>query len=536
MCGIVGYITKDDKTRTLAKEKFFREALYTNTLRGYDSTGTMSVAGSDFTWHWAKQAVPGYEYVTHKSFIERDQENWCSVGHNRSATVGEINTDNSHPFQQKHIILVHNGTLRESHMLPHVNYKLKVDSDLLAYNLSKVAPEDAHEILAKTGGAYALVWLDSRDKSINIARNNERPFHMGINAASDMITFASDGYMLNFLCNRLLDTGARPVRIWQLGIAHILKYKKGVMVPEVTKIAPFMRPVYSGGYMSAEALAHLGQYDLEDLDPNHTTEGHPKMGTTITTQTTPGKTGLLGRRLPRPAGRACTKGKIKINDVYRRIPQSMTVMLKDWYSLSHEKNLCFQPLKYWPNGTSGFGRCYGRIWHEEWDSWFDAYVTDVTSTTMGLYAGKQWTVVAAGVDHTSPHNSVKGGVTFICKIQFHIWNGKEVESETEWDNPNKQTEKIDYGDLMDGPHGLITVYAWETLVEEGCVMCGEPIFLSDEKEITWVGEMSNQPLCIRCLDTSTKEFEQDETQQKIQAAIDEADAALASGWSSAHDH
>ena len=99
MCGIVGYITLNDNTRTLSKDKFLTEALFMDSLRGMHSTGLMTLC-EDYMWQYQKQAVDGAEFIMRKGYRERTKETWCAVGHNRHATQGAITTDNAHPFKQ----------------------------------------------------------------------------------------------------------------------------------------------------------------------------------------------------------------------------------------------------------------------------------------------------------------------------------------------------------------------------------------------------------------------------------------------------
>jgi predicted glutamine amidotransferase len=489
MCGIIGYITTDDKTRTLTKEKFMREGLYANALRGMDSTGIMSVH-DEFQWAWQKQAVPAYDFIRDKGFIERNTETWCSVGHGRAATVGKVLTENAHPFKQEDIILVHNGTLRSTYYLPHQCRDLEVDSERLCYNLSQVAPEDAHEILTKVQGAYALVWFDIRDETVNFARNSERPFHMGVNSAEDLLLFASDGHMLNFIASRFHDYTARPANIWSLGTEVHLKYRKGCLVPEVKEIAPFVQPTRSW---------NMG------MAPNYsdqTTSGQ-RAGTSSSGSP-------IGSTLTRPAGKAAELGKVKIANEYRRIPKAHSEMVTSWYGLTHGEDMFFEPHDFIQWGmTESNGMIYGQLYHEEWDTWFDARVTEVTKFTQGLYGDKPWTVHVIGVDH-SDIVSPKGGCTFMCVPVRYEWTGGDsAERNKQAEFIETLTDKMQEEDPVGppwnipGPRGNITEEGYFTLVQDGCVQCGQPLFIEDADDIIWVGEMCNQPMCGECLEHAT---------------------------------
>jgi hypothetical protein len=68
--------------------------------------------------------------------------------------------------------LVHNGTLKTQKEL-HETYV--VDSHAIC---ASIATRGAKETLALIDGAFSLVWFDSRDRSLNICRNYERPLNI----------------------------------------------------------------------------------------------------------------------------------------------------------------------------------------------------------------------------------------------------------------------------------------------------------------------------------------------------------------------
>ena len=479
MCGIVGYITLKDDTIEHTKDRFFTEALFADTLRGQDSTGFMTLS-EDFHWQYQKQAIPAPEFILEKGFWERETKTWCAVGHNRAATIGEITTDNAHPFQQGDILLVHNGTLRTTYDLVHKNTKIIVDSELIAYNLSKEPPEKAHEVLTRLQGAYALVWFDERDKSVNIARNRERPFHISLNKDESCLYFSSDGNLLNFVGQRLSSLQTRPNKIWQLGVGQQLKYKKGSLIPEVTRIDPFIHrhtTTYPSGRSSTTSLS-----DQERLDR---------------------------REYAGVQGQAAQWGKVSICGKVRTIPKAHTEMLS-WYMLGPKQEFAFEPGAYESWGTKPRGIIYGKIWHPEWESWIKARV-EGTFLTRDTYSG-MWTFIPLGVDHTSLEGNSKDELTIIGGIKFYSWHGaptgtitKPSECSTAMDQGSPVMNKEDlYEDLIAGPHGDITVEAFQMLVQDGCAMCGDPVYLTEADTIIWVGEMSNQPMCEECFSNTLR--------------------------------
>lgn len=198
MCGIVGYVSGKNKTEY---EKFFKQALIADVLRGLDSTGV--IIGKPSGVEYYKKAVNGIDFLDMKpatTLINSAPLNRPAfmIGHNRAATVGNVVSANAHPFQHGDITGVHNGTLRQFHKLEK-DRDFGTDSEALYYNLSKRGVE---ETLSDVKGAYALVWYDNSDGSVNIIRNDERPLWIGKVKDEDTVLWASEAGMLRWLAGR----------------------------------------------------------------------------------------------------------------------------------------------------------------------------------------------------------------------------------------------------------------------------------------------------------------------------------------------
>ncbi len=502
MCGIVGVITTDNDTHKYTKEKFMTEGLYVDALRGWDPTGVMAL-GEEFRWEYLKNAVPAASFLDSKEWRKRNFNRWCMVGHNRAATVGKVTTENAHPFQHGDVMLVHNGTLRTTYDMPHKNKDIDVDSELIAYNLSQVEPEEAKDVLSKLQGAYALVWFDERDNSVNMARNSERPLHLAMNRGQDILYFMSDGHMLNMLTRRSQNMQAQPSGVFQIATKQILKYKKGSLVPEVTAVPNFTRVV------SYRNQTHHSQQS--SVATRGTRSG---MMSTIPNDGVLGGQGKWDRLL--------------IGGEYRIIPKIYGDMLKDWYGITLGEGLFFKPGGWmqwnWQNNENDHGNMYGKVFHKEWNAWVHARIPFVGRNQQRDYKNNTgWTVVPIGVDHTS----VEGGkdeLTLICRIVWYSWHdtvpevtedtkvldtsrddAKAIDKEVdEWLADDEEGEDS-YEDVVKGPHGhYININAFESLTEDGCVMCSGPVFVEDCEDLVWVGEMENQPLCMGCLDYHTQ--------------------------------
>lgn len=177
MCGLVGVISKNKTGMLESHCVMFTQLLYADQLRGNDGTGMFfnSKLGEP-NINTLKYHAPSSEFVDSKEYdtairVAFKQGNFL-VGHNRSATKGKINQECTHPFREKHITLVHNGTLLSHKEL---NKDYEVDSRAICYSIAK---RGYKETLKTIEGAFALIWFDSKEGTLNICRNVQRPLHI----------------------------------------------------------------------------------------------------------------------------------------------------------------------------------------------------------------------------------------------------------------------------------------------------------------------------------------------------------------------
>lgn len=174
MCGLVSLIARTNGGFLHADMTAFEQMLVIDTLRGKDSVGCFTKFGNGDVRAIKHGSNPFNLFLTdewkefRQATINRGR---FIVGHNRAATMGEVNTDNAHPFVEDHIILVHNGTLRSQSNL--TDKATKVDSNAIAHAL--VEEDDPRRVLDRIDGAFALIWYDSKKDRLYAARNEERP-------------------------------------------------------------------------------------------------------------------------------------------------------------------------------------------------------------------------------------------------------------------------------------------------------------------------------------------------------------------------
>jgi hypothetical protein len=202
MCGIVGLMNYSARGGSAWTYKIFLNLLYADALRGMHGTGMFAV---DLDGNMSRVKVGGppnqlfntKEFETMEKFV-RSNEIRFLVGHNRFATKGKKTTAHAHPFRDGHITLVHNGTLENYRHLPD-HSKYEVDSELLCHS---IAVDGIDKTIQGLEGAWTIVYWDSKEKTLNFLRNEERPLAMAWHKGEKMFAFASEKEMLESIMTR----------------------------------------------------------------------------------------------------------------------------------------------------------------------------------------------------------------------------------------------------------------------------------------------------------------------------------------------
>ncbi|MDR1975385.1 MAG: glutamine--fructose-6-phosphate transaminase (isomerizing) [Campylobacteraceae bacterium] len=199
MCGIVGYIGKEEKRGLLLGG--LRELEY----RGYDSAGIAVM----------KEAkIEAFKATGKLSNLEEKTKNFSScgmgigIGHTRWATHGKPTETNAHPHFGKYSYVVHNGIIENYREIKDmlisegVMFLSQTDTEVIVhlfeYNLKEAkSPFEAFEnTILSLHGAYAVLLITTAAPDSIFFAKNAVPLIIGRNSKKEMFFGSSDAPLI----------------------------------------------------------------------------------------------------------------------------------------------------------------------------------------------------------------------------------------------------------------------------------------------------------------------------------------------------
>jgi len=192
MCGIVGYVGKNEKKEILL------DGLQELEYRGYDSAGIAIIENKQLKNF---KAVGRLQNLREKTKDYLSEGFGVSIGHTRWATHGKPTELNAHPHMGAYSFVVHNGIIENYQALKvelqneGVKFLSQTDTETIVHlfeknNNQSKNPWDAFQAtIAKLEGAYAtLLITEAEEETIFFAKNGS-PMLIGFN--NDDVYFAS---------------------------------------------------------------------------------------------------------------------------------------------------------------------------------------------------------------------------------------------------------------------------------------------------------------------------------------------------------
>lgn len=199
MCGLVG-IAGDC---TGSWKDIFQELLLVDTVRGPHSTGAGFVGRQNEEFMLDKRLGNPFNLFGQEPFekaMSLSHPQKVMMGHNRSATIGEKTVDNAHPFKFTNVIGAHNGTLDKWCIKDLTNHNLYgTDSQAIFATIEEKGIDEAIKLMC---GAWALVYFDKRDHTLNMIRNGKRPLWYTYSSDRTTLVWASEVEMLEYVLGR----------------------------------------------------------------------------------------------------------------------------------------------------------------------------------------------------------------------------------------------------------------------------------------------------------------------------------------------
>lgn len=441
MCGIVGILSNEGYLKADDRKNFFVQSLYTDALRGWDSTGYFLVPEREnddlIIMKRAYQAVDFLDLGSVQRHLRNFGAYRAAIGHNRAATIGKVSHRTAHPFNHGDITLVHNGTLTTTLGLPDQNL-FTVDSEVIAHSFNKESPED---IIPELQGAFALIWHNSKDGTISVVRNDERPLSFATIDNNKTVLLASEYKMLDWLASR---NKMLCKNIFTVPKGKIFTFNKDNPQEYTTKdVKLYQKKFYEKPYSGNNNNRNRKGSHVFSSPTNLLTKLGLKMGETIDID---------------PIEFVC------YNKSIQNPKWGYLYGIKDGTKYKNELRI-------------------SQLKESDWGWAAPDSVLNVPST-----------LLSATIDNACLGADGKI-IVYLSKPEMSNTPFRDQEEEEEEDkSSSKEIAEI----LVTGPTGEVLNKAqWDKITNKGCVVCGGNVNFEDAESTGWTGD--GQPMCHLCI-------------------------------------
>ena len=196
MCGIVGYVGKEDVKDILIK------GLKKLEYRGYDSAGIAVISGKKLELRRCEGKIAKLESILRKENLNST----IGVGHTRWATHGRPSEENAHPHTdcKKRLVVVHNGIIENYLALKKKleagghHFRSETDTEILAHliedRMKKLKTQSllaaVSDAIKKVKGSFAIAAISLDDPERIVVARQQSPLIIGL--GKDEFLVASD--------------------------------------------------------------------------------------------------------------------------------------------------------------------------------------------------------------------------------------------------------------------------------------------------------------------------------------------------------
>lgn len=205
MCGLLGVAGPGIQIQDLY---VFKDLGVVSQLRGTDGSGVYQVKsnayGKAHNFECLYKTVNPFNDLLDEIYMGKQNTNVLNnvqvdvvMGHVRAATRGSLSSRNAHPFRCKHLIGMHNGTLKDEKY----KHEDKTDSELMFTDMSRNGIEETLVGLNKDS-AYAVVIYDESERCLFLAKNEKRTLSFALLKDRNVLYWASERLMLSLVLKR----------------------------------------------------------------------------------------------------------------------------------------------------------------------------------------------------------------------------------------------------------------------------------------------------------------------------------------------
>ncbi len=238
MCGIMGYVGSRSAPKVLL------DGLRRLEYRGYDSAGIALLLGQTIDIQKSEGRLDNVEKLV-QSDPRRLENATCGIGHTRWATHGKPTTQNAHPHQTGHIVLVHNGIIENYIEIKngvmargHIP-RSETDSELFGFLVLEAMEEGlsleraVRESFSKIRGQCSMVVMSEREPGVVVGVRNGSPLVIATDPLGGAL-FASDSQPLLQFTRDVIFLEHGDVAIATAHDLKIIDLKTGALVSRET--------------------------------------------------------------------------------------------------------------------------------------------------------------------------------------------------------------------------------------------------------------------------------------------------------------